>query len=372
MRRLGVGRVKLGLSAFLWGTLLLTPGLALSQPDSVAAQDSTKVGSRSALVVFLSYYGTYPLSVHPTRMRLIANETLSRALEGEDHEVISYDDLEPLQREWRVRSERGLSSGFVEDIVSTFSVDRLLIANLVIYPDRLIFLARSLTTNNGMLVSAEVLEEDAGDLTGDPLKALQSWRQTLRRAGPKIADGLQDLPLTETASTLILLPMSSIGLGPGQTEVASFCLMRSLLRSGDWSVPDPSLVAFELQQTGHDLARLEAGARGELTRQFGAAMLLIPQMVSFDDPQPSRGHVIEDGDLSAGPSLLQETKVPIYMSVLVVDVGTGRVISGNGAYLSAVNPLGAFGIAKHTLVITRLKEGTDRLVRALPRIGEES
>jgi len=48
------------------------------------------------------------------------------------------------------------------------------------------------------------------------------------------------------------------------------------------------------------------------------------------------------------------------------------VISGSGEYLKAVNPVGAFGIAKQTLVINRLKEGTDRLVRDLQSRWQET
>jgi hypothetical protein len=344
----------------------------LAVSSSSFGDDPVAESNRIGTLVFVSYLGQTPLVLSPTQMRMLGSELLGAELEARGHEVVSYPELESLMLEWRVRSDRNLGLGFLGALANRHAVDRVLVATLVVYPDRLVVLSRGLETTSGWLVSATVVEELSGDLWGDPGQALENWRDVVGRASLTLADRWNGRTSEGSSGTLVVLPVTPIGINRGQSDMATYCLLGSVLEAKHWSVPDPSLVVSTLLKEGFTPRPLETEARRELASRFSAKVLLIPSLLSFGEEKAlSPSAVYEDDFENEIPHQL-ETTVPVYLSLLVVDSTTGNVISGGGEYLAPENPQGLFGIPNDIRVATRLRKGTDRLVRIIPKKEEDS
>jgi hypothetical protein len=333
-----------------------------------AADEPVAESHRKALVVFLSYRANTPLALPATRMRLLGTEALASALADSLNEIVTYPELEPLQRQWRVRSDRDLSAGFLEGLEGSFSVDRLIVANLLVYPDRLILLTREIEVGSGRVIAADVAEEFSGSLSDNALEALENWRQVTRKASRSIVRNAREVPPAAGAGVLVLLPMRPVGIGQGQVDMATNCLLRSLIESGSWLVPEPSLVESALEDDGFVHAPLVAGARQALASRYEPMALLMPHLVSFGEQQLVLGAGLHDEDYDGGISLVQAARTPMYLALLVVDAGSGSIVSGGSEYLEPVDPIGVFGVLREARVVGRLKAGTDRLVQVLPEM----
>lgn len=350
----------------LLGGLVL--GIAAGALVAPAAAESP--GGRIALVVFVSYRVGLPMALNPTEVRLTAAGAVADALENRGLEVVTYPEVETTMRRWRVRSERDLSAEFLADVASEYAADRLMVASVAVYRDRMIVPARALRADTGQVVWADVGERTTfEDRWIDPETALANLEYATLRIAEQLAAGWRERPDAPSWRVLTLLPLRPVGLEPGLTEVATHCLLRSLLELGDWAVPDPALVALALRDEGFDPYLLEPGSRGMLASRFGAESLLVPRLAAFDPDlrsvPPQAAFTADEPDLSLGAELGAE--VPVYYSLSRVDCATGRVLSGTGLYLARQEAEGIFGLPRDVRVAGRYQEGTDELVRSLVR-----
>jgi len=351
--------------------LVLTLAFLAMVPARISraeGSDPAGEGPGTALLVFLTYRSARPLALDPIRMRLSGMETIGAALEGRGQRVVPQDDVEPLMREWRVRSGRRLQPEFLDALEG--SAERLLVVELVVYPDRLIALARGLEPKSGTLIFAEAVEEPCGDLWGDPLEASIAWKDVIERTARSLVER-EAQGFSAPAETLIVLPVTPVGAGSGQGDVATHCLLGSILESGRWVVPDPFLVELVLRREGHDL--LDAEARLLLASRYAPRAILEARLVSFGFAMAAGGPAQEDEEADARRMIAFElgTGDAIYLTLLVIDGESGRIVAGSGEYLEPEDPQGLFGILKEIRVAGRLKNGTDRLVRSIARAGED-
>jgi hypothetical protein len=166
--------------------------------------------------------------------------------------------------------------------------------------------------------------------------------------------------------------MAPVGVGPGPTDVATYCLLRSVLDTRIWSLPDPSLVVNTLQREGHDPVLLEGESRRLLSTEFGVDALLIPRLVSFNLQPGGTADRFDDEDGPRNISFEPDTRVPFYLALRIVDCTTGNLVVGRADYLEPEDQQGLFGIAKEIRLARRLQKGTHRLMRLLAEMGGDS
>ena len=342
--------------------LVLGPFVATAEDPAGAAGDTR----RTALLVFVSYgeYTSTPLN--PTIVRRTGSAVLAEILADASHDIVTYPEIEPVLREWRVRSERDIGFEFLEAVVSEHRVSQVVIARFAIHADRVLLLARGLFPASGDLAWVDVVEElligpDRGE-EGDPLARLE---RAMRAAGIRLADRRAVAEPGGVAGNLVTLPLRPVGLGRGLSDVATHCLLRSLLAAGRWSVPDPTLVVFTLQREGFDPFELEEGSRRFLAFRFATESVLVPRLASFPTTVRTRSAAIDDGDGDGGfpPEIGRED--PVFFSVVLIRCDSGVVVSGASEYLARENRIGIFGTGKDVRTARRFQMGADRLVRSL-------
>lgn len=350
--------------------LCLAGAVLLAASAGAEVRERPGDGRTSALVVFVSYDGTAPLALGATGMRLSGSRILARSLQSLGYRVVAYPDVEPVMRRWRVRSDRDVDAGFLGDLVSEFAVDRLTVIRLDVYADRVVVLARAMAAGSGSVVAAEVIEEPCGDLWKDAEAAPANWNAAVERAGRRLAERWREF-VPASAPTLAVLPVKAVGVAPGHADIAAFCLVRSLLEQGAWSLPDPSLVQTGMLEAGFRPRPLTAEAREDLRSRFSAAAVLAPDLVSFGLAAP-RNEGVEDRGAGPGVPSQLETRIPVLLTLVLVDTGSGRVLAGDGAYLKPESPEGLFGVVRHIRASGRLEKGTQSLVAGiLPEKGEQ-
>ena len=126
-------------------------------------------------------------------------------------------------------------------------------------------------------------------------------------------------------------------------------------------------------ESGHWPRSLTPETRAEIQEQFTAKVILLARLVSFDQTPATPRDAFDDDDPITEPPYQLETRIPIHLSLLLVDSESGNVLTGSGAYLEPENPVGLFGILRDVRAATRLSKGIAPLVeKVLPRKGEDS
>jgi hypothetical protein len=328
---------------------------------------------KAALLVFVSYQGHGPSQLAASEARLSGSRLISAELRADGRCVLTYPELEPIMRHWRIRSDRDLSFEFLNALVAEYSVDHVLVSKLLAYHDRLLLLTRQLDPQSGMLLSADVAEEALfPDSWVDRVSTLSDWERAVEQACRKLPC-LSTSPRSESRRTrLVLLPTVPVGVGTGPTDVVTHSLLRAVIETRAWSLPDPFLAVNTLRREGHDPGLLEAKGRRLLATQFGTDALLIPQVISFDLQQREIADRFADGDGAGRVSSEPDTRLPIYLALRKVDCTSGNVVAGNAELLEPESQQGLFGIAKSVRLARRLQKGASRLVRSLAADGGRS
>lgn len=340
---------------------------------SPAAGEPILPPRKSALLVFVSYQGHQPPQLAASEARLSGSRLISAELRENGQSVLTYPELESIMRHWRIRSDRDLSFEFLHAIVAEHSVDRLVVVKLIAYHDRMLLLARQLDPNSGTLLSADVAEEMLSpDSWIDPESTLSDWERAVEQGCTKLSCLLDPPPLKTQAMRLVVMPTASVGVGPGPRDAATYCLLRSVLETGIWTLPDPSLAMNTLRREGHNPILLEPRARQLVATQFGVDALLIPRLVSFNIQPSGTADRFDDGDGPRNISFEPDTRIPIYLALRMVDCTSGNVIMGSAAYLEPEDQQGLFGILKEIRFARRLQKGTNRLMRSLAEMGGDS
>jgi hypothetical protein len=324
-------------------------------------------GSRTAFLTFVSYRSHGAPEIGATEIRESGTRLLEDAFRGLGFDVVASRDLEPVLSRRRIRTDADMSPGLLGDLVSEHDVGRLLVARFLVYTDRVLLLVRTLDAVSGELTGADLAEEPMpGGLWTDAESARRDWEGAAGKACRRLAAGWTERPARSDRRAVLVLPVDPVGLGRGPADLATHCLLRSLLASGDWDLPDPAIVAAAMRGSGRDPFSLCDDARQDLRETFSSEIFLIPRLVSFEMAGSTPQALLEEGEDAAEPWVETDARVPLYVSAVVVDGATGRVVSGRGAYLEPADPVGLFGVVRNLAVAQRIQEGTDRIVRALP------
>ena len=348
---------------------------AAAMPPSSAAPAAASL--RTVLPVFVSYPANLVIYPDATSLRLAASHALAAALAARGRDVVTYPDLEPIMREAGVRSERDVGPGFLDAMVTELGAQEVVIATFSIYRDRLLLVARGLSPSSGRLtwvasveeprsVTIDPDEERVAEDVPDPTPELSALAvaASTRLAAISGAPGNGG----DAGATVVVLPLHPVGVDRGPASLALHCLLRSLLATGRWSIPDPTAVVSALQQDGHDPLLLDAESRLLLGERFGTSTLLVPRLVAFPPtvgptaPIPASGGALED---SGAPDRAWSADVPMQFSLVRIDCASGRILSGEGDYLAAQSPYGIFGTFRRIPLDRRFQAETDRLVAAL-------
>lgn len=337
---------------------LLAAAAVLALPAASAASEAPDE-PRSALVLFVAFPTNLYDFPDPTALRHLANRELAAALAARGRSVVAAPEIEPAMRTWRVRSERDVGPGFLGALGTEHGAREVVLATLAVYRDRVLLLARGLSPNSGRLGWVHSVEEPRDETAPADLDVV------VAAAAVRLAEGCAPRGLGERAEDLVVLPPRPVGLDRGPADLAVHCLLRSLLATGRWSLPDPTAVVAALQDAGRDPYLLDAGARRVLAERFGAGRLVVPRLVAFppNAPPAALAALARDDFGASIPGAAPETS--LLLSLVAIDTGTGRILTGETTYLAARNAAGIFGIARHDPLDARLQGETDRLVHAL-------
>jgi hypothetical protein len=343
--------------------------LQTANPQEAPPTPAVAGAPRTALLFFVSYRSVQLPSVAPAQLRTTGYNLLTAALGTSASEIVPYPELEPLLRTWRVRSSGSLPRGFLDAVVSQLSADTLVVAELAVFADRVLLTGRSMQCGSGHLIRVGIVEERlAGrEQPGEELPTTV-WMSALQKASRRLADRWSGPAPTEDATTLLVLPVVSVGAGGWQADAATVCLLEALLEERCWRIPDPALVVAVLQAEGVDPSVLGRDGRVLLSRAFGAAPLLTTELVSFE-MQASRGvpGLIDEFDELGRLSPAGDTQHPLYFSMMAVDGTSGTVLHGSARYIDGEARRGLFATSRDPLLFRRLEENAARLARSLRR-----
>lgn len=331
-------------------------------PDPEAPQ----VRARTALILFVSYRGNLPVVPDPTRVRRTATGIVADALTGPELEVVTYPAIEPAMREWRVRSERDLGFGFLEELETGFEVETVVVGTLIVTPDRIVLLIREFSLQGWDLRRAEILEDRTNTkFWGDPEQAQLDLEVVVGRAVRSFTGTPPREPVSEPGDRIVVLPLRPVGTGRGYASLAMHGLLEALLASGRWTVADPALTAHTLRAQGLDPLALGRTSRTLLAERFGAELLLVPRLTAFPETRQTPAEFDADSRVGIGPSFTEGIGTPFHLSFASVDRRTGNVLTVADTYLAPDNPYGTFGRQRHVPLAQRFREGAKDLVERL-------
>jgi hypothetical protein len=349
----------------------LAPPVARADDGAAAPTraDDGGFAPRTALVVFVSYRGSVAVPLHPTRVRLATSRLLAEALAQQGRSVAEAPQLEPLMRHRRLRSERDLSRAFLQDVAQDLSADELVMVRLVTYDDRILLLARGMSVDGGWLRWAAAQEEVGGrELWSEPDAAMDRLESLVGAAIRRlVAAADESSPVAPAAGddAVVALPLTAAGLGRGESDLATLCLLQSLVGARSGPVPDPALVVDDMQEGGFDPYELGPAARRKLAADFAARRLVVPRVTAFPPgTQAASGLSIpaEEGETT---SRTVGRQVPVLFLLTLVDAGSGRLVAGRAQYLEPERTIGMFGRSRRARLADRYERGTRTLVHSL-------
>jgi hypothetical protein len=350
------------------------PGVVSPAPEPVGQVPAGEAPAlpETALLLFVSYRGNLPAYPDPTAVRLATAELLADALTERGRRVVTYPEIEPLMRAWRVRSERDLGFGFLGALVSESPVDRLVIATLNVTEDRIVLLARVSSVQTSELQRVEIVEEmSTPEMWTDPAAARADLREVTGRAIAELARRRPPEPPATPPRPGVVLPLRPVGVGRGYADLATHCVLRALLESGQWSIPDPALTVYAVQEAGFDPLLLEPGSRHALAARFSTDVLLVPRLSSFPSAIRTRARTEDETDRELGLSFASGVGVPFHFSLVAVDCARGGLVSGSDVYLAPEKRYGTFGREREIPIVRRFQHGADQLVRQLAAGGRD-
>ncbi len=313
-----------------------------------------------ALLTFVSSSSAAGVVHDPAAMRRASAALLAQRFRDRGLDVLTYPELEGPMRAHRIRSERDLDTAFLAHLRDDFGAEVLVLARFAVGPDDLVLLARGLSTSSGLLDWVEVVEakRDHDQPEEAVLRIVGRLLETIPPLGERGA--------TEPdGARLAVLPLRPVGLDRNVGDIATHCLLRSLVVRGRWAVPDPAPLSFALQQQGLDPLLLEPDTRHWIATELGADRVIVPRLEGFPLAfQPSRTAPLTDGD-TVDFDDVELRERPVHFALVEVRCDTGRVVDGATEYLVPEARVGMFGTRKHVPATRRFRIGADRLVRSL-------
>jgi hypothetical protein len=150
-------------------------------------------------------------------------------------------------------------------------------------------------------------------------------------------------------------------------SVYTDCLLKALLETGRWWLPDPALALTRLQEAGINPALLPREALAPLSADLAGAPLLASQIVCFDRPRRGPGFTFaEDSRVSEE----QDFRCPHYCTLRMIDTGSGFLSFATDRYREAESLRGLFGVPRPSLWLPRFQRIARELVQELPSLNE--
>lgn len=353
-------RVLLAAAALCAGQPLRPAPCGAEDPGPSTGDDAAP----TTVLFFVSYQDRFKLPVSPTEVRLTGCDIFVASANSRGERIVPYADVWPLLRDWRVRSSSSFSQGFLDALTSRFGSRQVLIADLILYADRLLLSVRRTETSSGRLIWLQTVEGERRTFQ----KLSEKWREDLARACEELDWRDPGYVPKSDATALVVLPVEPVGSSAAQANWATRSLLRSLLASRDWLLPDPALALWALQDAGCEVSLIDRKARETLGPQFQPAAILVPKLVTFALAPARRNLPVayEDDDEVAWPSSAEGADDPAYLTLLAIDGQTGRIFLGAGEYVPVDPGAGLFGVPIDRPQSRRYDEAVGALLRILP------
>jgi hypothetical protein len=343
--------------------LLLTALLAALAADAVCAQtapaDSAAAGSGMAIVLFIDGRPQAGAPVDVVELRQAMLSRLHAAARAAGHATAPQEAVEAAVVDLRVRSGAALPPAFLEILRRETGAATLLVATLLADEGRFLVAARQLSTRDGTLHHVALTErmlppgEDADDARTRPDGDARPWRTALQECARDVMPPAA--PVSPQGPLMLVQPTIGAGLASSSVTMAAHCMIREILDDGHWRLLDPALVRGALQQDGLDPGVLDAAGRRLLVREFAPSVLLMTELLSYED----RGHqattLLVEGVVAA-------RNLPAYAWHLrLVDPGTG-VVTGSCEILDdRSGSVGWFGVRHNPTMLLQLEDAAARL-----------
>ncbi|MFC1573416.1 hypothetical protein ACFL6M_07445, partial [Candidatus Eisenbacteria bacterium] len=137
----------------------LHPTLATPSGDpEPTAQVADETQPLNAVLFFVSYRDRFEFPVSPTEVRQRGSDVFVASARSRGERTLPYSDVVPLLRDWRVRSSSSFSQEFLNALISRFGCRQVLIADLILYADRLLLSVRWTDAGTGRLIWLETVE----------------------------------------------------------------------------------------------------------------------------------------------------------------------------------------------------------------------
>lgn len=330
-----------------------------------------------ALLVFLDYEENVRPSAHPGEIRQAACAALSAELGRSGLTVATHPEVEPALRAWGVRSAGDVPHDLLHTLGAELGVRNVVIAQVVIYRQRLLLLARGLDRPSGELRWADIAEAAIpATFWTEENDAVGSWTEMVARAAADLAvhwgapGATADLDVQDAldATRLAVVPLRSVGLDVRSASIAEHALLAALLAAGPYRIPDPGLVRTVLRTKGFDPLLLGPAGRTELVTWFDPVTVLAPELVGFDFWTAGAAGTGEFVD-EEGPSPQAAARTPLYFQVVATDGANGAVRDAQGVYLDPDETVGVFGFARKTELADRYAKAARQIVTRLEARG---
>jgi hypothetical protein len=335
-----------------------------------ARADSSEAGgaSRVAVALFLSYQVPGAPTFDVGALHAGCWDLMAAAVHDFGRGEVGRTEIEPFVHRWGVRTASLVSDGFLKEIAAGCNASELLVCDLLIYPDRLALCARSVRTDTGRVVWADVEDVRLSPETGASHGPVpQRWLDAAGPAGRRLLGRWNARPAREDLpSDLFLLPIRTEGLETAVGRLVTCCLLRSLLESPGGGIEDPGVTFSRLSDAGVDPQRLDRRMRPILGGNGAHCAVLVSDLVADGYPDETPQALRLDEEAAISPT----TQFPASVfSVRLVDADSGTVIFSATEYIGVPSTRGLFGVTRDVSLIKRVQRVTDRLVHAAMQKG---
>jgi hypothetical protein len=350
-RRFGLVRWLLPALAALLTTPLTAPN---GGATAFAADGNTvpAVDGRAAVALFFSSAAGITGAIPLTALRQEGTRLFAALCAREGLEPVDAAAWEPLQQRLRLRSPLGFDRRLLDAAVAELGATQVVIAQVSLYPGRLVATLRGIDTGNGNVLWAGVAEAKVGR---DPDAA--AWLAALQRAGDELsARRVSGSDPAGEPLLLLLLPARVVDLDPLAGEVVTICLLQRLLQSGRWRLPDPALVLGVLHDRGRGAAALDSAGCRALRAAFGVAPVAVTEVIGWDPESAAGAASATESDPALRPAL-----PPFALTWRLVDTRLVRLLERAEVYAEAAAGTGRFGAVRSVSSLERYRRAVERL-----------
>jgi hypothetical protein len=329
--------------------LLTTP---IGGATTFAADGNTvpPADGRAAVALFFSSAAGITGAIPLTALRQEGTRLFAALCAREGLEPVAAAAWEPLQQRLRLRSPLGFDRRLLDAAAAELGATQVVIAQVSLFPGRLVVTLRGIDTGDGNVLWAGVAEAKVGR---DPDAA--AWLAALQRAGEELS-ARRVLASEPAGEPLLLLPTRVVDLDPLAGEVVTICLLQRLLQSGRWRLPDPALVLGVLHDRGRGAAALDSAGCQALRAAFGVAPVAVTEVIGWDSESATGAAAATESGPALRPALS-----PFALTWRLVDTRQARLLERAEIYAEAAAGTGWFGAARSVSSLERYRQTVERL-----------